>query len=167
MENSQNAKISAIAAHSIGNQVIGKDGATPWNIPEDMNHFKRVTAGHTVIMGRKTHKAIGFPLKNRTNIVLSRQTDFHAEGAIVTNSQEEALSIAQAKESEEIFIIGGEEIYRLFLPQTERLYLTIVRKFVEGDAYFPSYRDIFTREINRTECRTQETPFTFLTLERP
>lgn len=118
------------------NGVIGRDNALPWRIPADMAYFKRETLGKTVVMGRKTWESFGSkPLKDRTNIVLTRNASYTAERASVVHSIEEALAHAVG---EEVMIIGGSEIYALSLPIADRLRVTRVRESFEGDAVFPT-----------------------------
>ncbi len=130
--------ISAIAA--IGkNRELGKDGKLIWQIPEDLKHFKEITNNHPVIMGRKTYESIGDPLPNRINIVITRQKGYLANGCEIASSLEEAISIAKAFDSKEIFIIGGAEIYNQAIGLTDKLYLTIVNDTSEADVYFPYF----------------------------
>jgi len=119
------------------NHVIGRAGQLPWHLPDDLQHFKRLTVDHTVIMGRKTFEEIKQPLANRRNVVISRHPDFPARGATVVPSLKEALALG-ATESE-VFVIGGGEIFRLALPRADRLYLTLVHAKPEGDTFFPSF----------------------------
>lgn len=119
------------------NRVIGKDGRVPWHLPADMKHFKTLTTGHAVIMGRKTFDTLDRPLVNRRNIVVTRNRDYRAPGAEVADSLDAALDVA--KGDDEIFIAGGEDIYRLALPRADRIYLTLVHATVEGDAHFPEF----------------------------
>lgn len=122
------------------NRVIGVENRLPWNIPEDLKRFKKITSGHPIIMGRKTYESIGRPLPGRTNIVITRQKDYRAEGVIACSSLREALDWAnRAPGSDEIFVIGGGEIFKQALPLTDRIYLTIVEWPFEGDAYFPDF----------------------------
>lgn len=117
------------------NNVIGKNNDLLWHLPEDLRFFKHSTTGHTVIMGRKTYESVGKPLPNRRNIIITRQPDYLAAGAEIVNSLHEALAISPDRE--EVFIIGGAEIYRQALPITDKLYLTRVHAVFEGDAFFP------------------------------
>jgi dihydrofolate reductase len=119
------------------NHVIGRAGQLPWHLPDDLQHFKRLTVDHTVIMGRKTFEEIKQPLANRRNVVISRNPDFPARGATVVPTLEEALALG-ATESE-VFVIGGGEIFRLALPRADRLYLTLLHAKPEGDTFFPSF----------------------------
>lgn len=137
----QRPVISAIAA--IGrNRELGKSGKLIWRIPEDMRRFKEITTGHPVIMGRKTYESIGKPLPNRVNIVITRNADYDAEGCIVVQTIEDAIAQAKKHDSEEIFIIGGGQIYEHAMRLTDKLYLTIVdAESSDADAYFPHYDD--------------------------
>ncbi len=132
------AEIVVIAAVA-RNRVIGKDNRLLWNIPEDMAHFKALTSGRTVIMGRKTWDSLPprfRPLPGRRNIVISRQADYPAPGAELAGSLEQALQLAASGE-ESIFIIGGEQIYRQAMALADRLEITEVDLEPEGDAWFP------------------------------
>ncbi|ATL47951.1 diacylglycerol kinase [Chitinophaga caeni] len=128
--------VSIIVAAS-ENNVIGKNNDLPWRLPADLKYFKNTTWGMPVIMGRKTYDSLGKPLPGRQNIVITRQEDWKAEGVQVTNSIENALSLARAWDVNEAFITGGSEIFKQALPITDRVYLTRVKAIVDGDAYFP------------------------------
>ena len=130
--------ISLIVAAS-ENHVIGRDGELPWRLSDDLKRFKAVTMGKPVVMGRKTWESIGRPLPGRQNIVITRQPGYVAEGATVVCGRNEAIVAAHG--AEEIMVIGGSEIYALFLPAAERLYVTRVHTEVEGDAFFPAPGD--------------------------
>jgi dihydrofolate reductase len=119
------------------NHVIGRAGGLPWHLPKDLQHFKRLTVDHTVIMGRKTFDEIKQPLANRRNVVVSRHPDFQPRGVTVVPSLDEALALGATEE--EVFVIGGGEIFRLALPRADRLYLTLVHARVEGDTFFPAF----------------------------
>src|SRR3989338_10723261 len=136
--------VSAIAA--IGkNRELGKRSDLIWRIPDDLKRLKALTTGHVVIMGRKTYESIGRPLPNRTNIIVTRNPDFTAPGCLVATSVPDALDLAREHETEEIFILGGAEIYTQALPFTDRLYLTIVDATdPEADTFFPDYSE-FTK----------------------
>ncbi|MBI2388798.1 MAG: dihydrofolate reductase [Deltaproteobacteria bacterium] len=147
------------------NGVIGKDGGLPWRIPEDLRHFKRVTVGHAVIMGRKTWDSIGRPLPDRRNIVVTRRPHELAvpAGVEVAGSFDEALSLAR-RTDDEPRVIGGAELYRLALPCATRVFLTEVDRDVEGDAFLPPFDRSAFREAER---RAGEDPtVTYVTLER-
>lgn len=129
--------ISIIVALS-ENNAIGKNGKIPWHLPNDLKHFKKVTLGHHIIMGRKTYDSIGKPLPGRTNVVISHQKDLKIDGCEVVNSLGAALAIARLDNQEEVFIIGGASIYKSMLSDAEKLYLTRVHtKVIGADTFFP------------------------------
>lgn len=131
-------KLSAIVATDL-NGTIGKANEIPWYLPADLKFFKRTTIGAPVIMGRKTYESIGRPLPKRTNIVLTRDPFYVGNGIVVVHSLEEALMLDVCREAEDVFIIGGGEIYRQSMPLVERVFLTIVDTEIEdGEAFFPS-----------------------------
>ena len=159
-------KISLIAVISKGKRAVGTKNGLLWNIPGDLPRFKKLTTGHTIVMGRKTYESIGRPLPDRTNIVITRNPDFKPEGVIVTSSIENALKIAKEKEQNgEIFVIGGGEIYKQALPFVDRLYLTIVDDEPVADTFFPDY-SVFKKEIFKEEHPESTPTFTYLTLEK-
>ena len=127
---------SAIVAHDI-NRVIGGDNKLLWNIPEDLKRFKEITSNSPIIMGRKTFESIGRPLPNRINIILTRDKEFKTEGCFVYNDMNEIIS--DYSDNGEVFIIGGGEIYKLFFPYINRLYITVVEGEYVGDTVFPVY----------------------------
>jgi len=134
------------------NRVIGKNNDLPWKLPDDMKFFMETTRGHHVILGRKNYDSIPSkfkPLPNRTNIVVTRQKNFHAPGCIVVDSVEKGLKIAKENSEQETFIIGGAEIYKLGLPHADRLYLTEIDAVIEGDTYFPHIDERKWRETSR------------------
>lgn len=128
------ASLTLIVAYS-ANRVIGRDNALPWKLPGDLAHFKRSTLGHPIIMGRKTWDSLGRPLPGRSNIVISRNPDFSAAGAIVVPSLEAAIQACG--DIDAAFVIGGAQIYAQALPLARRVLATEVRAEVEGDAFFP------------------------------
>jgi dihydrofolate reductase len=134
-------KVSIIVAYAGPERVIGHNGEIPWHLPSDMRRFKAITTGHPVIMGRKTWESLPDqfrPLPNRTNIVMTQEAGYRAERAHVVSSVEAALEVARrAPGSNEVFVIGGEKIYRLFLPTVTRAYITEIRASIKGDAFFP------------------------------
>jgi dihydrofolate reductase len=141
--------ISLVVAMS-ENRVIGIENRLPWNIPEDLKRFKKITSGHPIIMGRKTFESIGRPLPNRTNIVITRNKDYREEGIVACSSLEEAIEWAgRAPGSDEICIIGGGEIFRQALPIADRIYLTVVQWPFEGDAHFPEFDESKFKETAR------------------
>jgi dihydrofolate reductase len=129
-------QVSIIAAIA-NNNVIGNENQLIWHMPADLKHFKALTMGHTMIMGRKTFESIGSPLKGRTTIVISRQKDYDARGCKVAASLEEALTIV--KDEKEVFIAGGAQVYRqaIQMKRTRKMYLTRIFASFEGDAFFP------------------------------
>lgn len=168
---SQQRQINAIAAIGKSTRVIGAANKLLWYIPEDLKRFKRLTSGHPVIMGRKTFESIlsilGKPLPNRTNIVITRNDTYDAQGAEVVTSFEEALARGNEMD-EEVFIIGGQQIYEQALPYTDRLYLTLVHSDSDGDAWFPPYEGVFTKEVERESNTTKSgLHYTWVILERP
>ncbi|NCX93579.1 MAG: type 3 dihydrofolate reductase [Gammaproteobacteria bacterium] len=128
-------------------RVIGRENALPWRLKADLKHFKAVTVGKPIIMGRKTFESIGKPLPHRRNIVLTRDTTAEFPGAEVVHSVESATLLL--KNEPEVMVIGGGEIYRLFLPKTDRLYLTLVNAPVTGDVYFPEFNTKEWQEVSR------------------
>ncbi|MFY9463317.1 MAG: type 3 dihydrofolate reductase [Candidatus Sungiibacteriota bacterium] len=158
--------ISLIAAMDRG-RIIGGQNTLPWNMPADMAHFRALTRGKPVIMGRKTYESIGHALPNRTNVIITRDHEYRADGCIVVHDADAALAAASA--AEEIMIIGGAEIYSLFLPQAHRMYLTLIDANFIGDARFPEYAADEWRETSREEHLADTAnphPYAFLTLER-
>lgn len=128
--------ISLVVAAS-NNNVIGKDNQLLWNLPEDMKHFKNVTWGMPVVMGRKTFESFKRPLSGRKNIVLSTQKDLEIDGAIVLNSIRDVEFLVKEMDVKELMVIGGGEIYKMYCPKADRIYMTRVDTVVEGDTFFP------------------------------
>ena len=128
--------VSAIVA-TAKNNVIGAKNDIPWYLPADLKYFKKVTINHHIIMGRKCFDSIGKPLPKRHNIIVTRDLFYIASNCIVVHSLEDALSLAEQNEEEEVFIIGGGQIYELSIPYLDRLYLTEVDLDIEGDVFFP------------------------------
>ncbi len=153
--------VVAIAA----NGVIGRQGDLPWRLPADLKHFKALTLGKPVVMGRLTHESIGRPLPQRHNIVVSRQTGYQAEGCTVMESL--AGAIEAAGEVPEIMIIGGAQLYREALPMTDILHLTRVHAEVEGDTFFEGLDLEQWQQIRREDHRRDEKnqhDYSFITL---
>ena len=150
----ENPRISAIAALS-RNRVIGKNNQLPWNLPEDLSYFKRMTVGKPIISGRKNFEAMGRVLPKRLNIIVTRQPNYSVPNAVVVATLDLALQSARAEALrtgvDEIFIIGGGEIYAMALPVTDRLYLTWIDREVEGGVFFPEVPEGQFREISRQE----------------
>lgn len=159
--------LSLIAAMS-KNRVIGSQGKIPWQLPEDMAHFKESTWGHPILMGRKTFDSIGKPLPGRKNIVITRNPSWEREGVCVVHSLEEALSLCQSEK--EAFVIGGAEIYAQAYPRAARLLFTLIEQEMEGDAFFPDFP--FEKDFQiASESRIlfspkQKLSYRFVTLER-
>ncbi|GEN77326.1 dihydrofolate reductase [Chryseobacterium hagamense] len=147
---------------------IGFDNRLLWHLPKDLKHFKEITSGHPVIMGRKTYESIGKPLPNRTNIVVSRKTDWFEEGILIVGSIKEAMKFAK-KIDEEIFIIGGGKIYEQTLDITDRLEVTLVKAELEADTYFPKIDPKIwkkTHETSHEKDDKNQYDFCFQTYER-
>lgn len=161
--------LSIIVAMS-ENRVIGKDGRMPWHLSEDLKRFKQITMGHTIVMGRKTYESIGKPLPGRTNIVVTRQKDFHADGVTVIHDLAEIAHDARLTPHGEVFIIGGADIYQLALPHADKIYLTLIHKKIDGDTYFPKinldsdYRLIEKGKMYYSE--KEKLPYQFIVYER-
>lgn len=147
--------------------VIGRDNDLPWRLPDDLARFKALTLGKPIIMGRRTWESIGRPLPGRSNIVLSRNAHFAPSGAIVVPDLRRALEAAG--EVDEVFVIGGAQVYALALAHADRLYLTIVHADVDGDVRFPPVDAAEWREVERSEHAADGRhawPMTFSLLER-
>lgn len=159
--------VSQIVAVGRRNE-IGKDGKMPWHLPADLRHFKRNTLGKPVLMGRKTLAAIGRPLPERRNLVLTRDPAFSAAGCETVTSLDQALALAGSVP--ELMVIGGGEVYRLSWERTDRIYLTRIQADVDGaDAFFPDMADGHWRETSREDHRADaKNPFdySFLVLDR-
>ena len=158
--------VSLISAMGNG-RVIGIENRLPWHLPADMKHFRMLTMGKPVLMGRKTFDSIGKPLPGRTNIVVSQDTDFQPEGVKVARSIAQALSTD--KEAEEIMVIGGASFYAQLLPQAQRLYITQIHHDFSGDAFFPPWNPGEWREIEREDHDVDDVniyPYSFITLSR-
>ncbi|WP_164504431.1 type 3 dihydrofolate reductase [Pseudoalteromonas espejiana] len=157
--------ISMIAAMA-NNRVIGLDNNMPWHLPADLQHFKKVTTGRPVIMGRKTFESIGRPLPGRRNIIITRNENYSASGIETVTTPEAALDLVN--EVEEVMIIGGGNIYQQFLPLATRLYLTFIDLAVEGDTQFPDYQaeanwQIVDEQQNKPDEKNQYS-YKFVTL---
>lgn len=156
--------ISMIAAVA-EDRAIGYKNKLLWHIPEDLAHFKKITLGHPVIMGRNTFFSLGRPLPGRKNIVLTLEPGEVFEGATACYDIQEALDEAAASDQEEIFIIGGAAVYKALLPYADRLYLTVVPGEYQADTYFPEYSD-FSRIVSEENLETEIGNIQFLTLEK-
>jgi len=158
------ASLTLIVAYST-NRAIGRDNALPWKLPGDLAHFKRSTLGHPIIMGRKTWDSLGRPLPGRSNIVISRNPDFSAAGAILAPTLEAA--VAACGDIDEAFVIGGAQIYAQALPQARRVLATEVHADVEGDAFFPLLPSFQWKETAREPQPAENGyDYDFVTYER-
>jgi dihydrofolate reductase len=157
-------KITIIVAAS-ENSVIGYKNALPWHISEDLKNFKKITINHSVIMGRKTFESIGKPLKDRRNIVISRDKTLKIEGVEVVNSLDDA--VCRTKDENEIFIIGGEQIYKIALPIATNMHITRVYRTIEGDAFFPTFENSQWKILSQNDLESNEgLKFSFIDYER-
>ncbi len=139
-------RISVIAALA-KNRVIGIENRLPWRLPEDLAHFKALTLGHPILMGRKTFESLGRPLPGRTNVVITRNPDYRPEGCLVAASIPAAIALCG--EADEVFFIGGAELYAQAIPLADRLYITEVDVDAIGDAWFPDYDRRAFKEVSR------------------
>lgn len=159
-------RLSLIAAMG-ENRVIGCRGALPWRLPADLQYFRETTWGHPVIMGRLTWDSVGRPLKGRRNLVVSRRPDFHAEGAEVCSSFSEALE--RVRNEEEVFVVGGSQIYALALPVADRIHLTLIHAEFDGDTWFPRFEGREWELVSQDDRPTDDDhayAFSFLIYER-
>lgn len=159
-------RISVIAALA-KNRVIGIDNRLPWRLPEDLAHFKALTLGHPVLMGRKTFESLGRPLPGRLNVVITRNPDYHQDG--VTRADSIPAALAACSDHDEVFFIGGAELYAQAIPLADRLYLTEVDIEVAGDAWFPEFDPLAFREVEReshTGEKADRLRFDFVTYAR-
>ena len=161
------SKIALIAAMT-DDHVIGIENRLPWKLPADMKWFRRHTLGKPIVMGRKTFESFGGkPLPERLNIVITRDRDYRADGAVVVHDIDAALAVAG--DAEEVMIIGGASFYEQMLPRADRLYLTFVHADVEGDAWFPEFDRSQWREVYREDHEADEKNpygYSFVILER-
>lgn len=159
-----NPVISIIAAIS-DNKAIGKENKLLWHISEDLKRFKQITSGHPVIMGRKTYESMGRLLPDRLNIIITRDKNYSVKDAVVVSSFEDGVRKAKEHDKNEIFIIGGGQIYSQAIGIADRLYLTIVHAEFEGDSYFPDYSE-FNIKVFEQEGESGGLRYTFLELEK-
>ncbi|GAB3226368.1 dihydrofolate reductase [Hymenobacter seoulensis] len=160
--------MTALVVAVAENGVIGGDNRLLWHLPLDLKHFKQLTQGHPVVMGRRTYESIGRPLPNRTNIVITKQQDWQTEGCTTAHSVLQALEHALTLD-ENVFIIGGGEVYRQALPAADTVYLTEVHHSFDGDITFPELTSTEWREESRERHEPDEKhayPFSFVTLRR-
>ena len=158
--------ISLIAAMG-KNRELGFGNKLPWHLPDDLKRFKALTRGHAIIMGRKTYEAIGRPLPERKNIVITRNRDYVAPGCIVVASMEDAIK--EAGDDNEIFVIGGAEIYKLALPYADRMYLTLVDAEIPADVFFPEFDEsgwVITKTEPHGTDEKHQWPYVFKVYEK-
>ena len=151
-------KISLIVAMA-RNHAIGLNGQMPWHLPADLKHFRAITMGHPIIMGRKTFAAIGKPLPGRRNLVISHNPQFKAEGVEVFNQIDAALE--QCADLEQVFVIGGATLYEAMLARADYLYLTEIDQDFEGDTFFPEFDRKDWRELDRQDFSDAGAPFAY------
>jgi dihydrofolate reductase len=153
------------------NRELGKDGKLLWHIPDDLKRFKALTMGHPIIFGRKTFESVlgynkGKPLPERTNIVVTRDQEYSYEGILVAHSLEEAIQKAGEIDSEEIHIGGGAQLYEQVLPQTDKLFLTLINDDKEADTFFPPYEQEFTKKTFEEAHEWNGLKYRWIDLER-
>jgi dihydrofolate reductase len=159
-------RIAAVVAMA-ENRVIGRQNQLPWQMPADLQHFKKVTMGKPIIMGRKTYQSIGRPLPGRCNIVITHDLDFQAPGCVVVNSVTSALEASA--ESDEIFIIGGALLFEHLLPRIQRIYMTVIHHEIDGDAHFPEMKMSEWLECERSDYQADAEnayDYSFITYDR-
>jgi dihydrofolate reductase len=143
---SEKPRLSVIAAMA-ANRVIGMENTLPWRLPEDLQHFKALTMGHHIVMGRKTYDSIGKPLPGRTTVIVTRNSDYAVPGCIAVNSIEAALTVSHG--DAEVFFVGGADLYRQALEIADRIYLTEIKRDFHGDACFPQFDLNHWQEVSR------------------
>lgn len=149
------------------NRAIGKDNELLWHLPKDFKHFKAVTMGKPILMGRKTYESIGKPLPGRKNIVITRDTHFAAEGVVIVHSIDAALE--ESKEFDDVMVIGGASFYEQMLPEVTTLYVTVVHQHFDADAFFPEIKADEWRMVEQVRHEADEKhayPFSFITYQR-
>ena len=160
-------KLLSIIVAKSKNDVIGNNGRLPWHLSEDLKRFKSITMGKPIIMGRVTYESIGKPLPGRENIILTRRSNYLEKGITIIHSLDEALK--SARDSDEVIIIGGGEIYKEFLSRVNRLYITHVDLHIDGDAFFPKVDYLDWQVMSREDFpvnKDREIGFCFEVLER-
>jgi len=157
-------KLSIIVAIA-KNRVIGINNTLPWHLPEDLKRFRALTMGHHIIMGRKTYDSLGRLLPGRTTVIVTRNTDYKVEGALIAHSLQDAIALCKA--DDEVFLIGGAELYQEGLKLSSKLYITEITLNVEGDAYFPEYSSDEWQESSReAHVSEQGLAFNYVTYVR-
>ncbi len=161
--------IKSIMVARSDNRVIGRDNDLVWHMPADLKYFKETTTGHYVVMGRKTYESVNKPLPGRLNIIVTRQPNYYREGCLVVHDVEQAFRLGEENGQEELFVLGGAQIYELTLPQVDRIYLTEIKADFEGDTYFPEIDTTQWKEVKREQHTADEKnphPYAFVVLER-
>lgn len=147
------------------NGVIGQNNTLPWHLPEDLKRFRALTTGHHIIMGRKTYESLGRLLPGRTTVIVTRNQDYYVEGALIAHSLEAA--IAMCKDDNEVFVIGGAELYQYTFTLANKLYITVIDLDVEGDAFFPQFSlDEWKEDSREPHTSAQGLPFSYVTYLR-
>lgn len=155
----------AIIAAMARDRVIGIRNALPWHLPEDLRHFKRLTMGHHIIMGRKTYESIGRPLPGRTTVIVTRDAGYRQAGCLTAASPEQAISLCAG--DEEVFFVGGAQMYSQVLPLADRLYLTEIDADYAGDAWFPAFdRNVWRETAREHHASAGGLNYAFVTLDR-
>lgn len=145
------------------NRVIGANNDIPWHIPEELKQFKEKTLGFSVIMGRKTYESIGFPLPERKNIILTKNSSYTQPNCLTAHNIREALALCTSEKK--VFILGGAEVFQQTLPLADTIHLTVLNRSVEGDTYFPDFSHRDFKEVQREEYSKSE-PYTVITYRR-
>jgi len=141
------------------NRVIGKDNSLPWRLPADLKFFKQTTMGHPIVMGRKTYESIGKPLPGRLNIIMTQNRDYKAAGCEVVYSVEELLKLSKQGE---VFVTGGSELFRLFMPYVDRMYITEIEHEFAGDTWFPAFnKDEWQLTSSEQGIQDEKNPYTY------
>jgi len=155
--------IVSIIAAMAENRVIGRGNEMPWEVPSELKRFKETTMGHPVIMGRKTFESIGHPLPGRKNVIITSQQDYSAAGSIIVPDLQAALAACEG--ADEVFICGGDTVYREAMQFADRIYLTIIDEEFDGDSFFPEIPEDFV-EVRRTRIEEDVLPYDMVLYER-
>jgi len=155
--------IVSIIAAMAENRVIGRGNEMPWEVPSELKRFKETTMGHPVIMGRKTFESIGHPLPGRKNVIITSQQDYSAAGSIIVPDLQAALAACEG--ADEVFICGGDTVYREAMSLADRIYLTIIEEEFDGDSFFPEIPEDFV-EVRRTRIEEDVLPYDMVLYER-
>ncbi|GAA0297506.1 dihydrofolate reductase [Gracilibacillus halotolerans] len=144
------------------NRVIGKDNDLPWRLPNDMKFFRELTTGNHVIMGRKTYESMNGPLKNRENIIVTRDTTYEVAGCKIIHSIDDIIQMNEKEPSTEWFVIGGEEIFKQILPFADKIYMTYIDHSFEGDTFFPKWDESGWEQISKSKGeKNEKNPFDY------